>query len=195
MPKNYSDIFSSSFLTFSHLSLHWPDGTVCFEDISGSFTSRLTGLIGDNGSGKTTLVRILAGLAEPSSGIIQRPSNIGYLPQDLGLQSAITIAEIFGISDVLDAINQLENGIYTEEIYEVIGKNWDIEERVFSELSNFYPGIIRDFESRNKNLLRTSIGELSGGEAVTVALGALLWKKPDFIILDEPTNNLDSEVK
>src|SRR5699024_11505758 len=40
-----------------------------------------------------------------------------------------------------------------------------------------------------------TIGTLSGGEAVSVALGAVFAQRPDLVLLDEPTNNLDSEAK
>lgn len=194
MPKNiHTSTLESAVLAFSHVSLAWPDGTPCLADISGAFSAPMTGLIGDNGSGKSTLLKILTGLLKPDAGTIQRPAHIGYLPQDLGLDPAKTVAEIFGVAAVLNALKKVEAGEYSEELYEVIGDDWDVAERVTGALAS--AGFAPAHESIAEELLNRTVGELSGGEAVQVALTAVLWQNPEFIILDEPTNNLDTQAK
>lgn len=69
-----------------------------------------------------------------------------------------------------------------EEHFEVVGDDWDVEERALSTLGELGLGHI--------DLDRT-IGEVSGGESVLLRLAALLLRRPDILLLDEPTNNLD----
>ncbi len=178
-----STFLSNSFshVTFNKVSLTWPNGTPCLRDISGTLSAQLTGLIGDNGSGKSTLLKLILGEHSPTSGNIEVPANIGYLPQDLGLKTSATIADVFGITEILSAIESVESGEYSEELLAVIGDDWDMEEQIQQ-----YIGTLD---------VRRTIGTLSGGEAVSVALGAVFAQQPDLVLLDEPTNNLDAEAK
>lgn len=169
-------------ISFSHLTVVWPDGTLCFTDLTGTFSSHFTGLVGANGSGKSTLAKVLAGLIDPSSGTVSAGSVI-YVDQDLGLHTSDTIADVFGATEILSAIARIETGEYSEELATTVGEQWDLAERIEAALDA--AGIPFPLEH--------TIGTLSGGEAVTVALTAAFFRKPDFLILDEPTNNLDSE--
>lgn len=191
-------------LSFTHLSHIWPDGTVCFTDISGSITAPVTALVGDNGSGKSSLLRILAGLLAPSSGEITRPSHCAYLSQDLGLTTATTLAELFGIKKTLEALNALESGDYSPAIYEAVGDNWDAAENATAALAaaGFGPAQANQEGQAPdaRTLMGRTVGSLSGGEAVTAALTALTSPgagkpSPDVLLLDEPTNNLDAEAR
>lgn len=191
-------------LSFAHLSHSWPDGTVCFTDISGSITAPVTALVGDNGSGKSTLLRILAGLLAPSSGEITRPSHCAYLPQDLGLSADTTLAELFGIEKTLEALNALESGDYSPAIYEAIGDNWDAAENATAALAMAGVGPAQANQEGQapdaRTLMGRTVGTLSGGEAVTAALTSLTSPgagkpSPDVLLLDEPTNSLDAEAR
>ncbi|MGO1317503.1 MAG: ATP-binding cassette domain-containing protein, partial [Cellulomonadaceae bacterium] len=51
------------------------------------------GLIGENGAGKSTLLRVLAGVEEADSGSVERPLDLGYLPQETSFAGATTVAE------------------------------------------------------------------------------------------------------
>ncbi len=186
MPTHNS---SQPSIDFSHLSLTWPDGTVCFNNLSGAFSARLTGLIGDNGSGKSSLLKTLAGLIAPTSGQIARPEKVGYVPQDLGLSTHTTLADIFGITDILQAISRVEAGEYSEDLFDIIGTEWDVAEQVHATLTvhGFQPAQRLD----PTELMALPLIKLSGGEAVTAALIGATWRRPDFLLLDEPTNNLD----
>ena len=167
--------------TFNNLSFSWPNGTACLREISGTLSAPLTGLIGDNGSGKSTLLKLMLGTYSPTSGSLEVPDNIGYLPQDLGLKTSATIADVFGITEILDALAKVEAGEYSEELLAIIGDDWDVEERIQKYIG--------------KLDVHRTIGTLSGGEAVSVALGAVFAQQPDLVLLDEPTNNLDAGAK
>lgn len=181
---------SEPHLSFNSLSLIWPDGTPCFENLTGAISAPVTALIGDNGSGKSTLLKLLAGTLEPTSGSISRHGTVAYLPQDLGLTPQTTIADLFAITDVIDALTALEAGDYSEKLYDRIGDNWDAAEQAQATLaaSGFSPALAA---TDAHALMQRTVGTLSGGEAVTAALTALVASRPGVLLLDEPTNNLD----
>ena len=185
---------SEPHLSFTSLSLIWPDGTPCFENLTGAVSAPVTALIGDNGSGKSTLLKLLAGILEPTSGSISQPGTVAYLPQDLGLTPQTTIADLFAITDVLDALTALEAGNYSEELYDRIGDKWDAAEQAQAALaaSGFSPALAA---TDARALMRRTVGTLSGGEAVTAALTALVASRPGVLLLDEPTNNLDTDAR
>ena len=172
-------------ILLNNLSLSWPDGTTCFSGLNGVFSSPLTALIGDNGAGKTTLLNVILGHILPSAGTVEKPESIAYLPQDLAWNENDVVADIFGVTQVLAAISAVEAGEYEPELYELIGEQWDVGERIAAALSAAGLDIPLD----------RPIKSLSGGEAVRVALVAVFLSEPDFIILDEPTNNLDGTAK
>ena len=179
-------------LHFSHLTLSWPDGTPCLDDVSGSLTAPLTGLVGDNGGGKSALARILAGRLQPTSGEVRGPARVGYLPQDLGISAAATLADLFQATDVLEALQRAAAGEYSDELYEIIGDRWTLPDEIVAHLAHEGFGPAEKHSDAPEDLLRRRLSTFSGGEAVQAALIALTFGAPEFIILDEPTNNLDT---
>ena len=184
-------------ITLDHISYAHPGEPPLFTDLSAVFSAPLTGLIGDNGAGKTTLFRLILGDINPSQGIISTPPHIAYLPQDLGLSGHQHLADIFGITKILQALDALESGEYSPSLYDTIGDAWDIEERTLAALAEhgFGPALTTTDTQARRNLLMRPLSTFSGGQTVTAALTALLSSDPEFILLDEPTNNLDSSAK
>ena len=186
-------------ITLDHISYAHPGEPPLFTDLSAVFSAPLTGLIGDNGTGKTTLFRLILGEIKPSHGTISAPPRIAYLPQDLGLSEHQHLADIFGITKILRALDALESGDYSPSLYDTIGDAWDIEERTLATLAEygFSPALATDAADPHaiRDLLMRSLSTFSGGQTVTAALAALLRSNPEFILLDEPTNNLDSAAK
>ena len=184
-------------ITLNHISYAHPGEPPLFTDLSAVFSAPLTGLIGDNGAGKTTLFRLILGDINPSQGIISTPQRIAYLPQDLGLSGHQHLADIFGITKILQALDVLESGDYSPSLYDTIGDAWDIEERTLAALAEhgFGPALTTTDTQARRNLLMRPLSTFSGGQTVTAALTALLYSDPEFILLDEPTNNLDSSAK
>ena len=184
-------------ITLDHISYAHPGEPPLFTDLSAVFSAPLTGLIGDNGAGKTTLFRLILGDINPSQGIISTPPHIAYLPQDLGLSGHQYLADIFGITKILQALDALESGEYSPSLYDTIGDAWDIEERTLVALAEhgFGPALTTTDTQARRNLLMRPLSTFSGGQTVTAALTALLYSDPEFILLDEPTNNLDSSAK
>ncbi len=186
-------------ITLDHISYAHPSQPPLFVDLSAVFSVPLTGLIGDNGCGKTTLMRLILGDLTPDSGSLAAPERMAYLPQDLGLDREQTLAELCGISEILRALQAVESGEYSPELYETIGDNWDVEERTLAALATygFTPAALvdRDNPEAVRALFARRMHSFSGGEAVIAALASLMSSDPEFILLDEPTNNLDSAAK
>ncbi|MEV4126140.1 ABC-F family ATP-binding cassette domain-containing protein [Nocardia sp. NPDC049707] len=175
-----------STIALQNLSFEWPDGTVALSRINGAFTSGRTGLVGRNGAGKSTLLRLIAGILTPTSGRIETAGEVGYLPQTLTLGRHATIAQLLGIADKLAALRAIENGETDEKHFETIGDDWDIEARADESLHEI------GFSAVD---LDRKVGEISGGQAVLVAITGLRIRRTPITLLDEPTNNLDRETR
>ncbi|MFD3495241.1 ABC-F family ATP-binding cassette domain-containing protein [Streptomyces sp. NPDC058690] len=166
----------------SSLSFAWPDGSAVFDDFQLAVGPGRTGLIGLNGCGKSTLLRLIAGELTPAEGRIRTLGEIGYLPQNLVLDTALRVDSALGVADTRAALHAIEAGDVREEWFAAVGDDWDVEERARATLDQLGLGHIG---------LDRTIGELSGGECVLLRLAALLLARPGVLLLDEPTNNLD----
>ncbi|GGV34299.1 ABC transporter [Streptomyces longisporoflavus] len=169
-------------ITCTSLDFSWPDGTGVFDGLQVAFGPGRTGLIGVNGSGKSTLLKLIAGELGPSDGAVRVAGDIGYLPQNVTLDTTLRVDEVLGISMTRSALHAIEAGDVAEEHFTAVGDDWDVEERALATLDQLGLGHI--------GLDRTT-GEVSGGESVLLRLAALLLRRPDVLLLDEPTNNLD----
>ncbi|MGP3689407.1 ABC-F family ATP-binding cassette domain-containing protein [Streptomyces sp. IBSNAI002] len=171
-----------SFVTCSALSFDWPDGTPVFDGFQLAVGPGRTGLVGLNGCGKSTLLKLIAGELTPSDGQLSVAGRIGYLPQNITLDTALRVDEALGIRTARAALHAIEAGEATEANFAAVGDDWDVEERALATLDQL--GLARIGLDR-------TVGELSGGECVLLRLAALLLARPDVLLLDEPTNNLD----
>ncbi|MFJ2768575.1 ABC-F family ATP-binding cassette domain-containing protein [Streptomyces sp. NPDC087300] len=169
-------------LTCTSLTFGWPDGTAVFDGLQMAFGPGRTGLIGTNGSGKSTLLKLIAGELTPTEGAVKVTGEVGYLPQNVTLDTGLRVDEVLGIATRRAALHAIEAGDAAEEHFTAIGDDWDVEERARATLDELGLGHI--------GLDRTT-GEVSGGESVLLRLAALLLRRPDVLLLDEPTNNLD----
>lgn len=169
-------------ITCTSLTFAWPDGTAVFDDLQIAFGPGRTGLVGVNGSGKSTLLKLIAGELTPADGTVRVAGEVGHLPQSVTLDTALRVDEVLGIAATRAALHAIEAGDASEEYFDAVGDDWDVEERALATLGELGLGHV--------DLDRT-IGEVSGGESVLLRLAALLLRRPDVLLLDEPTNNLD----
>ncbi|MFH8973660.1 ABC-F family ATP-binding cassette domain-containing protein [Streptomyces sp. NPDC017890] len=172
----------SASITCTSLSFAWPDGTPVFEGLDTSFGPGRTGLVGVNGSGKSTLLKLVAGELAPADGTARVAGEVGYLPQNVTLDTALRVDEVLGIAARRAALHAIEAGDVAEEHFETVGDDWDVEERALATLGELGLGHVG---------LDRTVGEVSGGESVLLRLASLLLRRPDVLLLDEPTNNLD----
>jgi ATPase subunit of ABC transporter with duplicated ATPase domains len=176
----------NSSITLTDLGLQWPDGTTAMSGISGNFGLGRTGLVGANGAGKSTLLRLIAGIITPTTGRISTNGDVGYLPQTLTLRRGATLADLLGIGAKVQALRAIEAGDAAVEHFDVLGDDWDIETRADEALHEI------GFSGAD---LDRQVGEISGGEAILVAITGLRVRRTPITLLDEPTNNLDREAR
>ncbi|WP_167957435.1 ABC transporter ATP-binding protein [Anaerosporobacter faecicola] len=138
-------------------------------------------IVGKSGSGKSTLLHLLGGLDRPTSGKVYLNGKdiYGMKEDDLAIYRRRKIGFIFQAFNLVSSINVWENMVlplgldgkqvdetYMKEIIETLG-----------------------LESKIHSLPNT----LSGGQQQRVAIGRALSTKPDVILADEPTGNLDTK--
>ncbi len=169
-------------VVLDRLSFAWPDGSVALDDVSGAFGAGRTGLVGRNGSGKSTLLRLVAGELAPTSGQISTTGDVAYLPQRLTLDTDARVAALLGVAKALDAVRAIAAGDVDPAHFDAVGDDWDVEARAEAALAE--AGLDPSFLDR-------TVGELSGGEAVLVAVAGIRLRRAPITLLDEPTNNLD----
>ncbi len=161
----------------------------------------VVGLVGPNGAGKTTLLRILAGLRAPDGGSLAlSPPNahVGYLAQEPDLRAGESVhdhlARRTGVAEAQAELDRqaqaLADGVpHADEKYSDALDSWlalggaDLEERVAVVVADI--GLDVD--------LALPVTALSGGQRARVGLAVLLLSRFDVYLLDEPTNDLDSD--
>ena len=168
-------------ITLCGLTATTSDGRALFSDLDLSFDGGRTGLVGRNGVGKTTLLEIIAGRVPPHSGTVSRTGTLGVLRQTVQVAPKETLADLMGVTVALDVLRRAEEGRATAD--ELASADWTLETRIASALGRI------GLDAAPTTLLST----LSGGQRTRAALCALVLADPDFILLDEPTNNLDRE--
>ena len=173
-------------ITLSSLGFAWPDGSTALDGLSGTFHPARTGLVGANGSGKSTLLRLIAGELQPTTGSITTTGAVDYLPQHLTLDTDATVADLLGIADTVAALRAIEAGDVDPRHFDTLGDDWDIERRADEALRHV--GLAASDLGRR-------VGEVSGGEAMLVAVAGIRLRRAPITLLDEPTNNLDRDAR
>lgn len=140
----------------------------------------LFAFLGINGAGKSTTINIMCGQQKKDSGSIiisghDLDQNLDLIKRELGV--------VFQ-SSVLDAaLSVYENLESRAALYGITGKAF---KKRLTELAK-----ILDFE----NLLKRTVGKLSGGQRRRIDIARALFHKPKILILDEPTTGLDPQTR
>lgn len=144
------------------------DGKVILNDFNYIFSKyEKLGIVGDNGVGKSTFIKLLLDRIQPDSGYFEIGETVkfGYYSQE-----GIHFDEG---KKVIDAIRDVAEHIYFDEKHHYSASQ-------FLQLFLFSP-------TDQQKLIE----KLSGGEKRRLYLAMVLMSKPNFLILDEPTNDLD----
>lgn len=166
-------------------------------------------LVGKNGAGKSTMLKIIAGLQEPTGGVVaaQKDITIGYLPQQMILTDERSVVkEVRTVFGKLDEMKASLARMSTE-----LAERTDYESESYAELIDRISNLsdlvqMEESENGEAELEKTLLGlgfvrsdfdrntsEFSGGWRMRIELAKLLLMRPDVLLLDEPTNHLDIE--
>ncbi len=185
-------------------------GTTLFSEVTFAINENdKIALMGKNGAGKSTLLKIVAGQSKPTRGVISAPSDavVAYLPQHLLTsddckvmeETSKAFAEILDMKKEIDEINDqltIRTDYESDEYMKLIERVSELSEKFYSieevnyeaEVEKVLKGLGFEREDFNR---QTS--EFSGGWRMRIELAKILLKKPDLILLDEPTNHMDIE--
>lgn len=174
-------------ISIKNLSYRLPDGTKIISNLSFSLDDNSkVGLIGVNGIGKSSILKLIVGNIAPTGGEITKNNlNIAYLPQKFNEFSFNTVADVFGLEKQVVSLAKVDDGTADPEDYAILDSCWDCNEIITKKL---------EFFNLKLNPLQ-KFSSLSGGEKVKVVLSSTINKQTNFLILDEPTNNIDREGK
>ncbi|MCL2627349.1 MAG: ATP-binding cassette domain-containing protein [Oscillospiraceae bacterium] len=186
-------------ITVNNLSLQFGADTL-FSRVDLQFTpGNCYGVIGANGSGKSSFLKILAGELEQSTGAVEIKSDVrmSVLKQDQNMYDEFTVMEtvIMGNARLYECGREKdelynkedfsdEDGIRAAELEEEYAElgGWEAE----SDASVLLQGL-----GIPTSLHDVAMSDMKPRQKVKVLLAQALFGKPDIILLDEPTNNLD----
>jgi lipoprotein-releasing system ATP-binding protein len=143
----------------------------------------LASIVGTSGSGKTTLLNIMAGLDDPNTGdvfMVGKPIKKMSDRQRASLRNK-HMGFVFQFHHLLPEFSALDNVLMPCHINGKIAP----EEKQYAE------HLLSEVGLKDRMIHRPA--ELSGGERQRVAIARALVRQPDFVLMDEPTGNLDEE--
>jgi ATP-binding cassette subfamily F protein uup len=144
------------------------DGRPVIKPFSRIFSRKeRIGIVGPNGSGKTTFIHLLTGALQPDSGSVERGANTHF---GLFAQDSRAIAHQQSVLDVIRTI---------------------AEQVVTPDGSTVSAGAFLERFLFPRSMHHTPVEKLSGGERRRLHLVSVLIENPNFLVLDEPTNDLD----
>jgi lipoprotein-releasing system ATP-binding protein len=167
-------------LLVQNVTKKFDNKTLILNDISIFFEKKKTyAIIGASGSGKSTFLHITGGLDTPTKGTVSLENTIISSPQKKETRLNKNIGFVFQFHYLIKELTVLENITLMKTIQGEATKK--AEQEALELLKNF------NLENK-KNSYPTT---LSGGEQQRVSIIRALINKPQFILADEPTGNLD----
>jgi cell division transport system ATP-binding protein len=168
-------------IKFQDVTKVYKDDTTVLEDISfeikeGEFVS----FVGKSGAGKTTLIRMILGLETPTSGDV--------FFNDVNLKDA-TSQQLQEIRRKIGTIYQDYKLFPNKTVFENVAYILQVEGKDNEEIEREVPKVLEVIGLKDK--VDNFPEELSGGEQQRLAIARALINRPDVIIADEPTGNLD----
>ena len=186
-------------ITVNNLGLHFGSQKL-FDRVDLQFSAgNCYGIIGANGAGKSTFLKLISGEVESSSGHVSIPADVrmSVLRQNQELYNDYSVLEtvlmgntpLYECGKEKDALYLKEDftdedGLRAAELEEQFAElgGWEAESEIGQMLSGL--GIPIDLHEKQMT-------ELTARQKVKILLAQALFGRPDIILLDEPTNNLD----
>ena len=185
--SNSKEITTSHLLQATNLHKSYKTSSQLLNVLSGASlklkAGEMLGIIGASGVGKSTLLHVLGGLDHPQIGQVLFRGDDIYSKGSLYLENFRNqkVGFVFQFFNLLSDFTALENTMFPALIARVEKR----EARELAEELLIQVGL--------KDRLHHKPGELSGGESQRVALARGFVNKPDLILADEPTGNLDQK--
>ncbi|WP_321879382.1 ABC-F family ATP-binding cassette domain-containing protein [Burkholderia cepacia] len=176
---------TGALVALHHVSFRFDDGVTLFDSLDLSIDRTPTGIVGRNGVGKSQLAQLIAGRCAPSTGTIDRSTQVAYVAQqhDDAAAGPRTVAQLAALDAPLGALARLADGRAEPHDFDLIGDRWDLAERLRTAL---------DAAGLHDVRADTPAQALSGGQRARVALIGALLSGAGLLVLDEPTNHLDA---
>lgn len=166
--KSKNIYIGSKIFECQYISKSWGEGNVILKDFYYNFARyEKMGIVGNNGTGKSTFIKLLLGLEKPDSGRFDIGSTVkfGYFSQE-GMKIDRQKKVIDVVTDIAEYID--------------MGGGKHLSASQFLQYFLFTPEQQHDY-----------VYKLSGGETRKLYLCTVLMRNPNFLVLDEPTNDLD----
>ena len=196
------------FLEVTELSYALPGGWTLFEGVSFRVPEGdHAALVGANGIGKSTLLRVVAGLDEPTSGVVRVEGRVGLMRQFIGSGAKPTTVREFLLAYAEPAIAEAAAGVSKTERWMRDHPGEDAQLRYagalarWGEIGGYEAEVVFDrcthaaFGRGYPECADRRIDTLSGGERKRLALEVIFRSPFDVILLDEPDNTLDIDGK
>ena len=169
-------------IELSHVSKTYSEGNRAVKDVSLTIgDGEFVFIVGRSGSGKSTLLKLLLKELEPTEGqIIVNDMDLGKMPRRYVPKYRRKLGVVFQDFRLLKDLTVFENVAFAQR---VIG----VPNRVIKES---VPEMLRMVGLSAK--YKTRHDKLSGGEQQRVAIARALINRPEVLLADEPTGNLDS---
>ena len=187
MPAGESSLKNSIAIRTENLCRHYPMGETLIRAVDGITLQILSGefvaLLGTSGSGKSSLLNLIAGLDRPTSGtvVVHKSDLAKFSREELAKYRLHTVGMVFQSFNLIPSMTLLENVELPLRFAEVDrGKREGLAKQALERVG---------LSAR----LRHRPTELSGGEQQRASLARALINKPQFLLADEPTGNLDSQ--
>lgn len=182
-----------------------------FKNVLNGFSLELkskerVALIGQNGSGKSTILKIIAGVENSDSGMvnIRKGATIGLLNQiyenekdDILVKDFLydSFDDVWQVGHKLRALEtEMASNLDDKSMEKTIKEYGRLQERYTTmggyEINEKYSKICSKFNI-SEEMQNQNYNYLSGGEKTKINLAKLLLKEPEILLLDEPTNHLD----
>jgi ATP-binding cassette, subfamily F, member 3 len=183
-------------------------GKTLFSDISFFINeSDKIALMGKNGAGKSTMMKIIAGVQKTTRGHVRAAGDgvIAYLPQHMLTEDDCSVFEeaskafshVTSMATEMDRLNaemSTRTDYDSEEYMALIERAAELGEKYYAlEDVNFDSEVEKTLLGLGfeRNDFERPSSEFSGGWRMRIELAKILLKKPDLILLDEPTNHID----